>query len=380
MSEEFKLPKLYGISKAGKIKSWKISIDAENINPVVEIEHGYEDGKKQVNRKTIDTGKNIGKTNETTPWQQAMSEVRSAWRKKQDKNYFIRPCKSSETLLPMLAHEYGSRKHNIVYPCYSQPKLNGVRCFARMTEDERIVFTSRGGKGFSRLHHIDAALREFMHPGDIFDGELYTHGFLFENIVSAVKAGKEENPDTVNIQFHIYDLPSHPGDFQDRIEKLYSRVPRYDESPIRLVSTKEISSEEELYIMHDNYVMDDYEGTMIRNKIGLYLFGHRSENLQKLKDMMDKEFEIVGGNEGIGKAKGQCTFVCITTSGQEFGVRCVGSTTLREEQWRNLPVYISQFVKVKFQNYSMEGIPIFPVGMEVREGFVDSDGVFIPSY
>lgn len=380
MSEEFKLPKLFGISKGGKIKSWKVSIDVDTEYPTVVIEHGYIDGKKQVNKKTIDSGKNIGKSNETTPWQQAILEVRSAWRKKQDKNYFIRPSKGNETLLPMLAHEYGARKHNIVYPAYAQPKLNGVRCFARMTDTGRIIFTSRGGKGFIRLHHIELALREFMQPGDIFDGELYTHGMLFEDIVSAVKAGKEENPDTVKVGFHIYDLPSHGGDFSERIERLYGVVPRYDESPVKLVSTKEIVSEEDLYIMHDNYVEDKYEGTMIRNRHGLYLFGHRSENLQKLKDMMDGEFEIVDGNDGIGKSKGQCTFVCITNDGLEFGVRCIGAKGVREEQLINLEEYIGKFLSVKFQNYSKEGVPIFPVGITVREGYAKLDGTFIPDF
>lgn len=376
----FKLPKLFGISKKGKVKSWKISIEYDGGYPIVFIEHGYEDGKKQRSGKPISVGKNIGKSNETSPWQQAVLEVRAAWKKKQDKNYFVRPCKKNEAMLPMLAFEYGARKHDIVFPCYAQPKLNGVRCLARMKEDGSILFTSRGGKGFMRLHHIEEALREFMLPGDVFDGELYTHGMLFENIVSAVKAGKEENPETIKVGYHIYDFPSHGGELFERIESLYGKVPRYDDSPIKLVSTKEVSNEEDLYLIHDNFIDDKYEGTMIRNKLGFYLFGHRSNDLQKLKDMMDEEFEIVGGNEGIGKSVGQCTFLCVNREEKIFGVRCIGAKGVRIEQWNNLDDYVGKFISVKFQNYSKEGIPIFPVGMSIREGSVDMNGKFIPHY
>ena len=59
-------PILYGVSKTDKIKQWQISV---KLNPdktaTIETQNGYIDGKMNVSHRTITTGKNIGKKNET---------------------------------------------------------------------------------------------------------------------------------------------------------------------------------------------------------------------------------------------------------------------------------------------------------------------------
>ena len=79
-------PELQGTATTGKTKMWSLRVfdrasDAGLVG-VIETTHGYIDGKKQVNEKIISEGKNIGKKNETTPLQQAISEARSSWVKK----------------------------------------------------------------------------------------------------------------------------------------------------------------------------------------------------------------------------------------------------------------------------------------------------------
>lgn len=124
------LPILYGKSTSGKIKMWKAEvIKCSDDESMIRIEHGYSDGKKQEDVRSITAGKNIGKANETTPYEQACSEARSDFNKKKDECYAenIDDIKdeSSGFFLPMLAHRWQDHSSKIKFPAYTQPKLDG---------------------------------------------------------------------------------------------------------------------------------------------------------------------------------------------------------------------------------------------------------------
>ena len=107
----------------------------------------------------------------------------------------------------MLAHKYEGWQG----PCFSQPKLDGIRCIAT---SEGLF--SREGKEFVAAPHIQQALEDVFdkHPGVVFDGEFYNHDYHddFNAIVSAVKRTKPSSEDlevsAKLVQYHVYDLPS----------------------------------------------------------------------------------------------------------------------------------------------------------------------------
>ncbi len=80
-------PTLHGEGVLGKTKVWTISVEERNASGVIIITRGYLDGKMQVSEKVIAQGKNIGKKNETTPVQQAVSEARASWIKMKESGY-----------------------------------------------------------------------------------------------------------------------------------------------------------------------------------------------------------------------------------------------------------------------------------------------------
>ena len=136
------LPTLYGRSTNGKIKEWKISVlKMADGTCYIETEHGYEDGKKQLDTRYIEEGKNIGRANETSPYEQALSEAKSAHSRKKDSGYVEDknkiPSASDGLFLPMLAHRYDKHSSKIKFPCWVQPKLDGVRMIAKK-EDGKI--------------------------------------------------------------------------------------------------------------------------------------------------------------------------------------------------------------------------------------------------
>lgn len=362
---------LYGLSSTGKKKVWMISVvDNETYSTIV-TSHGYVGQTITVTEKNIYSGKNCGKKNETTHFEQAVSEAESTFNKKIDKQYAREDQAVTEAILPMLAHDYRKRSHDIVFPCYVQPKLDGARCIANFDNSlSSFKCTSRGGKNFGAVGSIIDSINKSI-PGSliVFDGELYSHELTFQEIMSAIKNEEEPDPNISKIKYWIYDICDTSIGFAARTAAIEKLKPFLDTDTIVIVPTFLVNNEEEMFAKHAEFISQGYEGTMVRNTNGPYVFKHRSANLQKVKDFVDNEFEIIGGEEGCGLSEGQCTFKCKTADGLEFGVRCIGENSVREEQLTNLDNYIGKMLKVKYQRLSDDGLPIFPVGISVRSEY-----------
>ena len=104
---------------------------------------------------------------------------------------------------PMLAHQYSNKKSEIKFPCYVQPKLDGVRCVI-----VRNKLYSRNGNIFPSLPHIEEELKKYNKNNLILDGELYTDDINFEKIVGLVKKWKKSEEDEKNatkIYLNVFD-------------------------------------------------------------------------------------------------------------------------------------------------------------------------------
>lgn len=364
-------PRLYAHSSTGKTKWWEISAEGNDGPTFIEIRWGYvgqEDDKIQTTRRNVGTGKNLGRSNETTPFEQACSEAEAMWQKKQDKKYTTSPAKKSKILLPMLALDFKKRGHNIEFPAFVQPKLNGVRCLAKKVSEKKVEFISRGGKNFETLEHIEETLIPIIKVGSIFDGELFTQSMTFQQIVSAVKRQQE---DTRRVEYWIYDCVLEGTPFEDRNQILnevrQNNLGKFEGNPLRLVHTEAVADKEDMLLVHNRFVQMGYEGTIVRNKKGLYRCDFRSPDLQKYKDMVDDEFEIIGGKEGTGRAEGTIIWTCVTKDGKEFDARPQGTEEQRREWWSNRDSFMGKKLTVRYQNLSDDGIPIFPVALVPRD-------------
>lgn len=304
-------------------------------------------------------GKNIGKSNETSPLEQAKSELVSTVKKQKDKGYVEEGEESKNLLLPMLAHEYGKRKKALSFPCLAQPKLDGVRALYNSS----IGFWSRQGKLFipETVAHLS-----FDTKGVTFDGELILPApYTFQQTVSAVK--KFDPALSPLLEYWIYDIIDDK-DFVYRkmqLEVDFETV----EFPINVkkVPTSTVPQADSLTNIHVQNIEAGYEGTMLRNLKGAYLIGHRSENLLKLKDFVDDEFQIIDVTDGVAKEQGCAVFVCTTSDGKTFNVRPKGTVEERQEMFSKKDSLIGKFITVRYQNLSDDGVPRFPVGIAVRD-------------
>ena len=381
-------PRLYGEASTGKRKVWSVRVFEQDGSGVIETIHGYEDGKLQTNQRTVSTGKNIGKKNETTPLQQAISESNSMWVKKRESGYADEtttvdadgtPVDTSNAVnganadavmggkginpsvpSPMLAHDYSKRGKDIVFPCYIQPKLDGTRCVAF----EGKLF-SRNRKSYPHLEHIVKELSK-LHPKIILDGELYSTELTFQEIVGMVKRETLKEGDAekqLKIKFHVYDT-IHDAPFEDRLLNLQHIFKKNKFKYLVLVKT-DTCSKDEIQEKHAAYVADGFEGLMLRNKLGKYS-NNRSVHLQKYKEFEDNDYIITGYVEGQGLESGCVIWIC-ETSGKTFHVRPRGSREDRQQLFRDGELYVGKKLTVRFQELTSDSIPRFPVGIAIRD-------------
>jgi DNA ligase-1 len=308
-------------------------------------------------------GKNIGRANQTFPEEQAKLEFQRAIQKQKDKGYLEDGEEETILPLPMLAHKFTDRGSSVKWPAYVQPKLNG----------QRMLFD--GEKGWSRggkiilpevIAHIKEALGE-LPSGMILDGELMLPGNqLLQESMKAIKKYRPGVSET--LQYWVYDIVHTRLPFKERYERLRGlHTPQTEDNPIIVVSTQMVKDQEALYEAHSYFVAWGYEGTMVRSGDNGYDIGHRNVQLQKVKDFVDGEFLIVDVVEGEGRFKGSAIFVCDNGDGEEFSCSPEGEMGYRRELYQNRNSLIGKWLTVRYQELSNKRIPIFPIGVEVRE-------------
>jgi DNA ligase-1 len=300
-----------------------------------------------------------------------LAEALATATKKRDKNYGDTPGHTEIKILPMLAHDFRKREKAIEYPCFLQPKVDGIRCFANLTEDGEIRLSSRSGKDFTQpFEVIRAQLAQFIQGDEIWDGELYSPDMGFEDLCAAVKKGTYRES-SENVKFYLFDIFANETEcfasrFNNRLIKVAMRLP----DRIELVETLIANSREESMEYYARCMENGWEGIMFRNMEGVYKPGHRSKDLQKYKEFIDEEFIITGAKEGAGSDEGTVIWECRTGSRENtlyFDVRPRGVTAQRKQWWNDREKYIGSKLTVRFQNLTSDGIPRFPVGIAIRD-------------
>ena len=445
---EHSFPKLYAQDKNGKIKVWIAAVlhSTDKTSATARITHGYINGKQQVSYRDCDSGKNIGRSNETTPLEQCISETRRKWTDKKEKEAYTetKPADCGEgygdisgndydddgesaipagPFLPMLAQTFdpadlaaGTKKKKVIkFPCFVQPKLDGLRCVSYVTrtadDATAVCLQSRTGAFFTGLPHIAAALRPYLsqHPNIVIDGELYTDQMPFEELAGLIKKKKITESDVARlkkVKYHVYDIydyTRHDMPYSERLGLLAGAVRRCGcvandafhssgtpvagaassgrmlrsadttvvatedaAAAVVLVRTEKVAVLAEFRQLFAEFVEVGYEGIMLRNAAGVYRANYRSNDLQKYKEFLEDEYRIIDFTQGEGRDAGAVIWVCETADGKEFSVRPRGTMEQRRDWFNDGASYIGKNLTVVYQELTEEGKPRFPIGKAVR--------------
>ncbi|MGL5016257.1 MAG: hypothetical protein ACRC6V_18560, partial [Bacteroidales bacterium] len=131
---------------------------------------------------------------------------------------------------------------------------------------------------------------------------------------------------------------------------------------IKFVLNVRVETEDEGRQIMNHYLERGFEGMMLRNLDGIYKFNHRSPDLQKWKLFFDLEAKVIDVtrdklDEGV--------LMCEMQNGKTFECKMKGAHVYRA--YGSMLTLKDSWVTVKYQQFSNDGIPIFPVGMCVRD-------------
>lgn len=362
---------LYKRSKKG-IQQWQIELSKDKFRTI----SGVKGGAQVTSEWTICNGKSVGKANETSPESQALKEVESKITLHKDKGYRedINSIDDLEFIPPMLAKKFEDVKE-IVYPVFSQPKLDGMRCII----NGKGMF-SRNGKPILSAPHILESLKEWFetHPMVELDGELYCHTLKdnFNKIMSLAKKTKPTKEDLAEsreqLQLWVYDVrfssyePDMP--FSGRNSWLSYRFLQEFEKNSYLVRvmTDKVVNREELDAMYEYYRIQGFEGQMVR--MDTPYENCRTKNLLKRKEFITEEFELVDIVEGEGNRSGMAgSAVLKTSTGLQFSSSLVGDHDYCKKLLTNKKEVIGKMATIRYQNLTPEGCPRFPEMLAMYE-------------
>lgn len=366
---------LYKIDTKGKVREWTIEV----VGPKYRVTTGLLDGKKVTSGWTTATPKNVGRANETSAEEQALSEAQSEIQFKYDEHYHdtVNTAQVTEKpFTPMLANRYDGWEG----PCFAQPKLDGVRCNAQIG-----ILKSRGNKPIVSVPHIYEALTKVfsVHPDLVLDGELYNHKFKddFNKITSLVKKQKPTKADldesAEKIEYHVYDcyFGSKPNmTFTERMMFLSDLLTMNPiAKTIVMVPTISCDDEDTLDKSYQAFLADGYEGLMIRKPNSKYE-QKRSNNLLKRKPLYeeggnDTELEIVEIEEGNGNWAGKAKAVVLKMKdGRTCRASIKGTMLYAEQVLKNKTKYVGKLATIQYQNLTPDGMPRFPICIELNRG------------
>jgi hypothetical protein len=97
----------------------------------------------------------------------------------------------------------------------------------------------------------------------------------------------------------------------------------------------------------------------LRNGNFPYEDGKRSKSLLKIKSVQDSEFIVID----IERAKdlSMAILICKTNYGKEFRVSAPGTIEQKVHALYFKDSYVGKYVRVEYQNLTIDGIPFHPV-------------------
>lgn len=384
--------KLYVKDSNGRIRYWQGEVKENRYR----THSGLLDGKTVVSSAWTEcSGKNIGKSNATTDEEQAHSQMSSMYDRRRERGYAenidaaqeergvpFKPmlAKSSDDFEKIWKKKAKGHPEDEEFVFHIQPKLDGVRCI--MTKDG--VY-SRSWKPLVMAVHIYAQLQEQgiweKFPDLHLDGELYNHELHddFDKIISLARKTKPVPEDyeeaAEKLHYYIYDF-YHPeweetyGARYEFLKGLGLKNPSSKEEGIYkgiyLVDDVEVVSSEMEEVMEEmadylaEYRSQGYEGAMLR--WDLPYENKRSENLIKIKQFQDEEFEIIEVLEGKGNWAGYAKHLLLKLpNGETFQSGIRGNQEYAKELLERKDEFVGKSATVVFHNYTPKGVPRFPV-------------------
>ena len=327
---------------------------------------GYRDGKKKEYRYTA-KATNVARANERGPEAQALEEVRTAYVSQRSNKHYRGTVEAARDHLesckvPMKLSNFKDHESKINYPCFVQRKFNG----SRLTVIDREFISKAGRVEDFKVGHIKRLAWKL---GTNFDSEVYRHGLSLQEIQSARLA---ENSNTHSLGIKIFDIPVRNVQFLARaimLEELSTSSIILNSPVVDVEVPILVRDKSELMDYYQEALSSGYEGIVIRNMDGIFEFGYRTYDTQKLKPRFDAEAlveEVTEDKNGNGKLHvvssdklGNVRFKCMMKVKRRDGKE-------HPRDFNTMKKLIGSWITFSYEELSNNGIPTKPVGEDER--------------
>lgn len=399
------------IRQSNNIRYWAVRIEKKLGNPVtITTFFGLVGSPIQVKEREIFKGKNLGKSNETTPFEQAVSEIEYEQAAKIRKGYtrvdsiaersidwhmelwrsgniaffdnlpeekvvndVPRVMKLHHARLP--EYEKGSdiwkKTKDVKFPVLVQPKKDGVcACisskFGIRTRDGKDRLSPKGEAWEDITPHIITQIEQL--PDDlIFNGEMFLENSNLQEITSANQkyhTGKSDN--MVVWLFDIVDTKLSALDRYYKLIVLQSTIELYGLEHIKVIPGYICYDWDQVFDVEDKHLQEGEEGIVLRNLQGKYAIGKRSSDVLKLV-RLDRSEILITDIIAMENEPSHGLFICKAANGEYFKVT---PSFFTHEQRKALLEekndHIGHWLTIQHRGYTNDGIPRIAKALSIR--------------
>jgi DNA ligase 1 len=199
-------------------------------------------------------------------------------------------------------------------------------------------------------------------PAQAMDGELWAGRGRFEQALSTVRQLTPKDDAWRSIRFMVFDLPTHPGRFTERVLAYQELVAQLNQPWVQAVPQRRATTHDDLMAQLDAMVRDGGEGLMLRRASSFYR-AVRSDDLLKVKTHEDAEALVLAHLPGKGRHTGRLGALLMQTpQGLSFSL----GTGFSDAQRRDPPP-VGSWVTYRFRGQHASGLPRFASFVRVRD-------------
>jgi len=198
-------------------------------------------------------------------------------------------------------------------------------------------------------------------PGQALDGELWAGHGRFDAAQSAVARDTADDAAWRGMRYMVFDLPGHPGPFDERIAALNKLLTELGIAWVQAVEQRKVADRRALQALLKATVNAGGEGLMLHRGDSLYR-AERSDDLLKLKPYEDADATVVAHLPGKGKYAGMLGALVVEKPG---GLQFSLGSGFSDAQRRDPPPIGSQ-VTYRYVGLHASGVPRFATFLRVR--------------
>ncbi len=367
-------PVLYKQDSKGKIRIFKMETSGGSYRTIT----GLIDGAQVTTDWTTCKPKNVGKSNETTPDEQAIAEVGAKYIKKINLEHYsyemedVMECRH-KYFSPMLAEKAVDVKWEMKdgKEVILDPKLDGMRMV-----DQPNAQHSRKGKPIAAASLIHRNLSDFhlAYPTVTLDGELYNHAY-HDDFQALMSAFRKEKPTPVELEaaeaiaeYHIYDMYDSENPQMTNLERkqwLDKNLKPLNIDKIHVVEWVLVDNVIDYQTALDKNLEDGYEGSIVRIPTAVYL-NKRSKSLIKIKIFDDAEFTILEVLCGKGNRAAIAGSIRVDVNGESVGCGIRGTHGYCLGLLNDAETLVGVLATVRYFGLTNDGKLRFPIVTDIN--------------